>query len=334
MKYLSFLLLCSSLLLPTGCKGTATESASASPQKTPATQPAPVSSVSFNADSAYHYVARQLDFGPRVPGTDAQQQCAAWLEAELSRHGAKVYVQRTEVRAFDDTRLPAINLIGAFNPEAKERVLLVAHWDSRPWADHDPDPARRKEPVMAANDGASGVGVLLEIARLAGQSAPRIGIDIFLTDVEDYGAPDSWKGQHRENHWGLGTQAWCRRPHIDGYTARYGILLDMVGAADATFYREYFSERYASAYVDLIWKTAAGLGYSDLFIDERGGGITDDHVFINRMLGIPTVDIIDTRPEGESSFYPGWHTTHDTLDQISKETLRKVGHVITKLLLN
>lgn len=288
--------------------------------------------IQFSADSAYQYVAQQLAFGPRVPGSKAQEEAAAWLKSELSRHGAQVYEQRSEVTAYDGTRLPVINLIGSYRPEAKERVLLVSHWDSRHVSDQDPDPKKRKQPVPAANDGASGVGVLLEMARLASLKLPRVGIDIFLTDVEDYGPDEEWTGRHKESHWGLGTQEWCHHPHVAGYTARYGILLDMVGAPDATFYREYFSQRYAGQYVDLIWSAAAQLGYADLFIDRRGGGVTDDHTFINEILGIPTVDIIDTRRDSEGTFYPYWHTTDDTLDKISAETLGKVGNVLVKLL--
>lgn len=286
----------------------------------------------FNADSAYTAVAKQLDFGPRVPGTQAQEECAQWLQSELERYGAKVYVQRSTVKAYDGTQLPCINLIGSIKPEARNRVLLISHWDSRPMADEDPDMSKRNLPVPAANDGASGVGVLLEIARLTTLQTPNMGIDIFLTDVEDYGAPDSWKGAHDEKYWALGTQQWCRNTHVSNYQASYGILLDMVGSGNATFYREYFSDRYANDVVDLVWKTAAKLGYSGTFINRQGAGITDDHVFVNRMTHIPTIDIIDTRENAGGTFYPFWHTTEDTLDKISKETLGKVGNVLVQLL--
>ena len=286
----------------------------------------------FSADSAYAYVAQQCAFGPRVPGSEAQQQCGEWLASELRRHQAEVSVQQGEMTAYDGTRLPVMNIVGTYNPEAKMRVLLMSHWDSRHVADHDPDPARRHEPVMGANDGASGVGILLEIARLASQQRPQVGIDIFLTDVEDYGAPDDWKGTHDEKWWAMGTQMWCKEAAAKGYRAQYGILLDMVGSANATFYREYYSERYANAYVNEIWQTAASLGYGDLFINQQNGGITDDHVFVNRMLNVPCVDIIDTRADADGTFCPEWHTTHDTMDAISAETLGKVGRVLIKLL--
>lgn len=286
----------------------------------------------FCADSAMLYVKQQLDFGPRVPGTEAQQLCGTWLESELIRHGANVKVQHTEATSYDGKKLPVINIVGSYNPDAKMRVLLISHWDCRHVADNDPDPAKRQQPVDGANDGASGVGVLLEVARLASQKQPLIGIDIFLTDVEDYGAPDDWKGSHDEKWWGMGTQLWCKQAVQEGYRAQYGILLDMVGAPDATFYREYYSDRYASTYVDQIWRTAADLGYKNLFINQRGGGITDDHVFVNQILGLPTVDIIDTRMDNDGTFYPYWHTTGDTLDKLSAETMQKVGNLLVKLL--
>lgn len=234
--------------------------------------------------------------------------------------------------AYNGSKLPVINIMGSFNPDAKMRVLLISHWDSRPFADKDPDFAKRKQPVMGANDGASGVGILLELARLCNEKLPQVGIDIFLTDAEDYGAPDDWSGSHDDKWWALGTQMWCKQAAKEGYRAQYGILLDMVGSANATFYREYFSERYASSFVNEIWQTAARLGYSDLFINQGGGGVTDDHVFVNRMLQIPCVDIIDTRNDSEGSFCPEWHTTYDTMDNISRETLGKVGRVLVSLL--
>ncbi len=287
---------------------------------------------SFSADSAYVAIAQQLDFGPRVPGSKAQTDCAEWLQQELKRFGADVKVQRTTVTAYDGTHLPCINIIGSYNPEARNRILLMSHWDSRHVADADADAEKRKLPVPAANDGASGVGILLEIARQAGLKQPNLGIDIFLTDAEDYGAPDDWKGSHDEKFWALGTQEWCKHPHTDNYQATYGILLDMVGSGQATFYREYYSDRYASDVVNLVWQTAAKMGYSNLFINRQGAGITDDHLFVNQMRHIPTIDIIDTRMHGDGTFYPHWHTTEDTLDKISKETLQKVGNVLMQII--
>ncbi|MDO4497329.1 MAG: M28 family peptidase, partial [Bacteroidales bacterium] len=286
----------------------------------------------FSADSAYHYIAQQLDFGPRVPGSAAQKNCAAWLNSELTRHGAKVYEMHASAKAYDGTELPIINLVGSFNTEAANRVLILSHWDSRHIADEDPVKENRTKPVPAANDGASGVGVILELARLFQQQAPQMGVDLFLTDAEDYGAPDNWPGQHREDWWALGTQEWCKQPHVANYRATFGILLDMVGAKDATFYREFYSDRYASDIVNMVWQKAQQLGYGRYFINAQGGGITDDHVFVNQMRRIPCIDIIDTRQNSGGSFYPYWHTTDDTLDKISKETLQAVGDVLINIL--
>ena len=287
----------------------------------------------FNADSAYQYTADQCSFGPRVPGSEAQLRCAQWLESQLIRHGAEVKVQRGEAIAYDGTKLPVHNVFGSFNPDAKMRVLLLSHWDSRPFCDEDADPTRRQQPVMGANDGASGVGVLLELARLASQQKPQVGIDLLLCDAEDYGAPDDWKGSHDDKWWALGTQLWCKEAARQGYRAQYGILLDMVGSPDATFYREFYSNRYASTIVNEIWSTAARLGYSQRFIDQDGGGVTDDHVFVNRMLNIPTVDIIDYRISADGTgFCPEWHTADDTMEHISRQTLGQVGDVLVHLL--
>ena len=326
--YTGFLLLL--VMVSCSCKRSATGNAASSGVTTSTASSREMPH--FSADSAYKYVASQCDFGPRVPGTDAQKACAKWLQNELLRHGATVKLQEGEMTAYNGTKLPVINIMGSFNPDAKMRVLLISHWDSRPFADNDPDPAKRKQPVMGANDGASGVGILLELARLCNEKLPQVGIDIFLTDAEDYGAPADWKGTHDEKWWALGTQMWCKQAAKEGYRAQYGILLDMVGSADATFYREYYSERYAGSFVNEIWQNAARLGYGDLFINQGGGGVTDDHVFVNRMLQIPCVDIIDTRTDTDGTFCPEWHTTYDTIDNISRETLGKVGRVLVSLL--
>lgn len=329
MSILRHSLLLLPLLALTACSGKAAGSGpSDTAQAAPAAQSA---AVAFCPDSAYHYVAQQCDFGPRVPGTDSHRRCAEWLESELRRHGASVSVQQTQALAYDGTRLPVYNIVGSYNASAPMRVLLLSHWDSRHVADHDPDTSLRHEPVLGANDGASGVGVLLELARLAHQQLPQVGIDILFTDAEDYGAPDDWKGRHDEKWWAMGTQLWCKQASAQGYRAQYGILLDMVGDGDATFYREYYSDRYAQAYVNEIWQTAASLGYSDLFINQQNGGVTDDHVFVNRILGLPCVDIIDLR-QGDSTFAPQWHTTDDTMAHISAQTLHKVGRVLVALL--
>lgn len=294
----------------------------------------PISVPVFNADSAYSYVAKQLDFGPRVPNTESHRQTAEWLAAELARHGAEVIVQQALVTAFDGTLLNGFNIIGQYNPENKERILLFAHWDSRPFADHDPIESNRRKPVPGANDGASGVGVLLEMARLIGASQPSKGIDIIFFDAEDYGTPEFWKGEHRSDSWALGTQYWCKRTHKLGYRARYGILLDMVGAKNATFYREAYSDYFASAIVDKVWSAAEKLGHGAYFINQRGGAINDDHYYVNTMTRIPSIDIIHQELHSNSAFFPYWHTVDDTLDKIDPVTLRVVGETVLYVVYN
>ncbi len=282
----------------------------------------------FSADSAYHFVGAQCAFGPRVPNTPAHAKCAEWLTASLKRFTPHVSVQKGTTYAYDKTPLRFSNIIAGFNPEAAGRILLCAHWDSRPFADHDHDPANRRKPVMGANDGASGVGVLLEVARQLSLKPPPVGVDIILFDVEDYGPHQEEATGNNEEHWGLGSQHWAKNPHKPGYTARYGILLDMVGAANATFLPEGFSMDYAADIVKLVWSAGNRAGFSSYFLYEQGGYITDDHVPINRIRKIPTVDVIHLDRNTTSGFYPYWHTTGDTFDKIDRNTLKAVGQTV------
>ena len=190
--------------------------------------PASVVVPAFNADSAYRYVKEQVDFGPRVPNTAAHRACGDYLIGKLKQFGATVHVQEADLVAYDNTILKARNIIGSFNPDNRRRVLLCAHWDSRPYADSERSKKKQREPILGANDGASGVGVLLEMARLMQQQAPAIGVDIIFFDAEDYGIPTFYKGNYKADTWCLGSQYWGRVPHVQGYNARYGILLDMV----------------------------------------------------------------------------------------------------------
>ena len=280
----------------------------------------------FDADSAYNNVARQVAFGYRIPGTDAHKATAQWLAEEMARYGAEVIRQEATVTAYDGTALPMCNIIAQFAPEKSNRILLAAHWDSRPYADYDSDVAARMQPIDGANDGASGVGVLLEVARHIGAQEPLLGVDIILFDAEDYGAPE-WVDGDTSDTWALGSQYWSTHPHKPGYRARYGILLDMVGAAGVGFYREYFSERYASHIVDKVWNCAAELGYDGLFVNQQGGAITDDHLNIIRA-GIPAIDIIQHDPTSHTGFFAQWHTHDDDMEHIDRSMLDVVGQVI------
>ncbi len=289
----------------------------------------------FSADSAYHYIEQQVAFGPRVPNTQAHKNCAAYLSNTLERFGAEVTMQNMQLAAYDGTLLDAVNIIGSYNPESKKRIALFAHWDSRPFADHDPDKSKHRTPILGANDGASGVGVLLEMARHFHKQAPTMGIDIIFLDAEDYGAPADYKKERKDTYWCLGSQYWARIPHKDRYNARFGILLDMVGGPNATFYKEYFSMQHAEKYTKKIWDTAQALGHGKYFVNKEGGAVTDDHVFINQIAEIPTVDIIPYQPECDhSGFGPYWHTVKDDMSWINKETLQVVGHTVMHVVYN
>lgn len=280
----------------------------------------------FNADSAYSFISAQCDYGPRVPGTKAHRLAGDYIAGKLREYGAAVTEQRMKLTTFDGTEIDARNIIGEFNEPAGKRILLVAHWDSRPWADSDPKEENRMLPVTGANDGASGVGVLLEVARQLSLRRPSVGIDILFVDAEDWG--DSGGD---EDTWALGTQYWTKNPHKLGYRPMFGILLDMVGAENAHFAREYFSMRYASGIVDEVWKIARESGYGSYFSDEYGGAVTDDHVFINRA-GIPCIDIIDQNNSTGTGFFEEWHTTSDTPAIISKESLDAVGQTLLNMI--
>ncbi len=240
----------------------------------------PITVPVFNADSAYRYVEAQTQFGPRVPGTEGHKACGDYIAGKLEAFGATVYNQYADLVAYDNTLLKARNIIGAFNPESKKRVLLCAHWDSRPYADQDKDKKLHRTPIMGANDGASGVGVLLEVARQLGAQAPALGIDIAFFDAEDYGSPYFYTGPYKADTWCLGSQYWGHLPHVEGYTARYGILLDMVGAKNGTFYQERFSKRTAGSEVKKIWAAARRLGFGEWFMQGDGRESTDDHVYV------------------------------------------------------
>lgn len=289
----------------------------------------------FDADSAYQYVKAQVDFGPRVPNTREHIACGDYLAAQLEAFGAKVTNQYADLIAYDGTLLKARNIIGSYKPETKKRIALFAHWDTRPWADNDPDKKNHHTPVLGANDGASGVGVLLEIARLIQQQQPELGIDLILLDAEDYGTPQFHSESSNEASWCLGAQYWAHSPHVANYNARFGILLDMVGGKNATFYREAYSEKYAKDINTKVFKKANNLGYGRYFINEKTGGVTDDHLFINRIAEIPTIDIVPNQTEAElSSFGDTWHTINDTMEHIDRNTLKAVGQTVVEVIYN
>lgn len=284
----------------------------------------PLSIPAFNVDSAFSYVEDQVGFGPRVPNTDAHRHTKDYIQRQLEKFSDKVIVQAFNARRFDGVNLEGYNIIGSFNPDASKRILLLAHWDSRYIADHAAEPDRRNHPVLGADDGGSGVGVLLEIARQLSIQPVEAGVDILFTDLEDQGKSNDPDG----TTWALGAQYWSKKPHVANYQAKYGILLDMVGASGAQFLKEAISKNYAPQFLDYVWNLANGMGYGHLFINKNlSGGVVDDHLFINQNMGIPTIDIIN-KPN-DNSFGPHWHTGNDNLDIIDKNVLRSVGQVVT-----
>ncbi len=285
----------------------------------------------FNADSAYFYTDKQVSFGPRVPNTEAHIACGNWLQQKLEKFSDTVYVQTARVRAYDGTILNIRNLIGSFQPEKKNRILLCAHWDTRPWADHDPDPENHFIPFDGANDGASGVGVLLEIARLLSLTDIRVGVDIVFFDAEDYGKHRLSKDQDQDS-WALGSQYWSRNPHRSDYFANYGILLDMVGAYNASFKHEGYSMMYAPNYVRKVWDIAKSQGFDNYFLNTEGGFIIDDHYYINTIRKIPVINIIDQRNDTPHGFFAYWHTLGDNMDAIDPLTLQAVGQTVISVI--
>lgn len=286
----------------------------------------------FNADSAYAFIQKQVDFGPRVPNSAAHIRCGDYLTATLKRLGLEVTEQNFTATTYDNHKLKARNIIGSFNPSASKRILLASHWDSRPYSDQDS--VSKDKPVIAANDGASGVGVLLEIARTLStiQNKPDIGVDIIFFDAEDWGSSDG-EAKDKFSGYCLGSQYWAANKHIPGYTAYFGILLDMVGAKNATFLKEGYSVDLAGGIVKTVWDLATQLGYGNYFVNKRGAAITDDHVPVNETAKIPMIDIIHTNADNiANTFFEDWHTTHDTMENIDPKTLKAVGQTLTQVL--
>lgn len=281
----------------------------------------------FSADSAFNFIQKQVDFGPRVPNTEGHRKTKEWLIKKFEEFGLEVQTQEFQATTYDNKLWDLTNIIASYNPSATKRVLLAAHWDTRRIADKDTQ--RIDEPIDGANDGGSGVAVLLEIARVIQESAlkPEIGIDFILFDGEDDGEPEHTNSRdNSQTWWCLGSQHWSKIPHQKGYTAYYGILVDLVGAKGARFYREGYSMRYGKNIVNKVWNFASELGYSDFFIMRDAPEIIDDHVFVNRDAGIPMINIVEFSPDFGFGHYH--HTHSDNMDNIDKRSLRAVGQTV------
>ncbi|WP_315562337.1 M28 family peptidase [Segatella oris] len=293
---------------------------------------------SFNADSAYAFTKAQCDFGPRDMNSRGHDLCGEWIVSKFKEYGCKVTTQTATLVGYDGTKLRSRNIMASINPEATTRILLCAHWDSRPWADNDPDSANWRKPILAANDAASGVAVMLELARIIGKSKDekafnkQLGIDFVCFDAEDWGTPQWADVADNADSWALGAQYWSKNLP-QGYEARYGILLDMVGGVGAKFYREGMSMQYAPEIVKKVWRAAREVGFGSYFPKEDGGVITDDHVPVNQFAKIPTIDIIPYYADcQQSSFGPTWHTLADNMENIDKNTLKAVGQTLVQVI--
>lgn len=286
----------------------------------------------FSSDSSFLYIEQQIAFGPRVPGTSAQKKCTQYLATKLASFGANVTIQETKLVVYNGKTVPCYNIIGSFQPEIKRRLLLFAHWDTRPFADRD---EKNTKTNLGVDDGASGVGVLLEIARQIQQKKPAIGIDIIFFDVEDYGPPAHEEHLYPDgDYYALGTQYWCSNKHIPNYKAEYGILLDMVGAKNATFTYEGVSMQYAPSLMKEVWHIAQLLGHGSYFQKRNSPPITDDHYYVNTIAQIPSIDIIYRTFETKTGFAKHWHTQQDDISNIDKRTLQAVGETVLATIYN
>jgi hypothetical protein len=282
-----------------------------------------LSSPDFNADSAYAYTKAQVDFGPRIPGTLAHQKCADYLATKLKSFGAEVNIQGQKTQTYDGKSFQLKNIVAAFNPDQKERVLITAHWDARPFSDKDTDPANQGKAFDAANDGASGVAVILEMARQIQEKQPNVGVDFVLWDLEDYGKADDETPD--DVTWCLGSQYWAKKAIATGYKALYGINLDMVGGGNAQFTQDEISRQAAPNVVNKVWEIGNEIGYASYFTSIPSGKLVDDHFWMNKA-GIPSIDIIHYNDN--SGFYINWHTQLDNLANIDKNTLKATGQTV------
>ncbi|MGC8594910.1 MAG: M28 family peptidase [Candidatus Kryptoniota bacterium] len=275
---------------------------------------------SFSGSNAFQYLVAQTNFGPRNPNSIGHTQCLAYLQEELARYADSVQLQSFDVTGYNGLILHLTNVIAHFNSKSQRRVLLSAHWDTRPRADHEKGGPVDK-PILGANDGASGVAVLLEIARNLKSNPPPVGVDIILWDGEDYGREGDL------NNYFLGSRYWAAtKPY--SYQPLFAVNLDMVGDKQLTLPKEGFSVKYAPDIVNLVWNTAGELGISQ-FIDRVGDDVYDDHLELDNV-GIKAIDIIDFAYPDATNRY--WHTLEDTPDKCSPESLAAVGRVLLQVI--
>lgn len=275
------------------------------------------SKTGFDGDAAYRYAGNQVAFGPRVPGTPAWHKAGDWIVAQMRTRSDTVIEQRWMHRLANGDSIPMRNIMARFRPAATDRVLYVTHWDSRPIADSDPNPANRKTAIPGADDGASGVGLFVALGDALKKTPPNVGVDLLFVDGEDYGNFDA------NTDVLIGSTYFAQHLPSAGYRPVFGVLWDMIGQKDLVLKQEQNSLARAPEVVSRVWQTAADLGYGDVFVNQTLGAITDDHVPLLEA-GLRVIDVIDMD-------YPPHHTLGDTMDKISAKSLGIVGDVATAL---
>ena len=301
------------LCLLVGCKGGDAKEGTAA-QKTATT----ATSTGFSGSAAYGYAKAQVDFGPRVPGTPAAKKAGDWIIQQMRARADTVIVQSFTYTTADGKKLPLRNILARFRPQLSERVLYLTHWDSRPVSESASTEAEKKMPVPGANDGASGVGMFIALGDVLKRSPPNVGVDLLFTDGEDYG-----QFGPPEVDVLIGSKYFATHLPSPGYKPLYGVLWDMIGDKDLRIPYEMNSFQQAPEVVSRVWQTAADLGYGDVFVQESGGLITDDHIPLLNT-GLRVIDVIDLT-------YAPHHTPQDTMDKISAKSLAIVGDVATAL---
>jgi hypothetical protein len=270
----------------------------------------------FAGTTAFHYIETQVGFGPRIPGTEAHRRAAAWLDSLLRQRADTVVVQSwTHVTAKGDS-LPLTNFIARFKPGAAKRILFLAHWDSRPTAD-GPASSDSTKPVPGANDGGSGVAVLLGVADVLKRAPPSVGVDLLFVDGEDYG-----DFTNAPNDVLIGSRYYATHP-VAGPQPLYAVLFDLVADKDLQIFEEGNSLVGAPEVVELVWDTAKDLGYAGTFAATPKHTLIDDHLELQKV-GIRAIDVVDFD-------YPSWHTPDDTIDKVSAASLQIVGDVAVAL---
>jgi peptidase M28-like protein len=274
--------------------------------------------VEFNGPSAFTYVQKQMSFGPRIPNKPGHEQTGDWLLAELRARADTVIVQEIRHVTHKGDTLRLRNFFARFRPQATERVLFLAHWDTRPMADRSMNVAQQRLPVPGANDGASGVAVLLGVADAlkAKPPSPANGVDLLFVDGEDY-------GDFADTNDVLIGSRWFAAHQPPGYQPLYAVLFDMVGDKDLQIHQEGNSVTFAPEVVQRVWRVAHDRGHERQFVPDVRHTLTDDHVALQKV-GIRTIDVVDFD-------YPYWHTTEDTIDKVSAESLQIVGDVAVSL---